>query len=146
MDIREINLDDIENCAGLYVKTFSAPPWNEDWTISRASERLGHFYHSLGFQGVIAIQDETVAGFVLGNIEPYSNGPIFYLRETCTAAEYQNRGIGTAMLKQLEVRLQLKGVSSIYLVTERDIPAARFYLSRGYIAEKNTVVYSREIS
>ena len=145
MELREIIKNDLEKCADIFYKTFTDYPWNENWNNESALERISHFYYSKDFCGVVAKEDGVI-GFVLGNIEPYFSGPIFYLREMCTDPAHQNSGIGTKLLTKIEKILALKGVNIIYLITERDIPAARFYIERGYKVDENTASLSKTIS
>jgi len=145
MEFREIIKTDLENCAEIFIRTFSSKPWNESWSNETALERISHFYDSKGFCGVLAVEDEAL-GFVLGNIEPYFSGPIFYLREMCIYPEFQNSGIGKELLNKIENILKLKGVVSIYLITEHNIPAAHFYIKRGFKVDENTGSLSKTIS
>ena len=145
MESREINKKDLEKCAEIFSQTFSAAPWKENWVKETALERISHFYDSKGFCGVVAEEDE-ILGFVLGNIEPYYSGAIFYLREMCIDPEHQNSGIGNILLTTIEKILKSKGVVSIYLLTEHDIPAARFYIKRGFKEDENTGSFSKTIS
>ncbi len=144
MQIRTIQEEDIENCAKLYVQTFTSSPWNESWSYSTALERLSHFYQSKGFIGILA-EDQDVVSFALGNTEPFYSGLFFYLREMCTKQDLQNNGIGKKVFQALETTLQLLDTKSIYLTTERGIPAAGFYLSCGFTHNNNMGFYSKNI-
>jgi ribosomal protein S18 acetylase RimI-like enzyme len=144
-ELREIQKKDLAICAEIFSRTFSNTPWNENWNTDSALERISHFYDSKGFCGVVA-EEDGVLGFVLGNIEPYFTGPIFYLREMCTDPAYQNSGIGSMLLTRLENTLASKGVKSIYLITEHNIPAEQFYMKRGYKVDENTGSFSKAIS
>jgi len=145
MEIREVSKKDLSKCAEVFSRAFSKAPWNESWNTESALERLIHFYNSKGFCGIVA-EESDVSGFILGNIEPYLSGPIFYLREMCVKSERQNSGIGNSLLVHLEKTLQLKGVNNIYLITEHDIPAAQFYMKRGYKVDENIALLSKSIS
>lgn len=144
MDILNITQKHLMACAEIYSNTFSTAPWNEHWTTTSALERLSHFYDSKGFCGALA-QEKAILGFVLGNIEPYYSGSIFYLREMCTSASYQNSGIGIQLLDYLEQNLRHQGVRQIYLLTEQHIPAAQFYQNRGYAIDENCASYSKNL-
>lgn len=145
MEFREINKKDLEKCAEIFKRSFSNEPWNESWSSESALERISHFYDSKGFCGALA-EEGVVLGFVLGNIEPYFSGAIFYLREMCIEPEHQNSGAGDILLKKIENILKLKGVVSIYLITEHNIPAANFYVKRGFKVDENTCSFSKMIS
>ena len=144
MTIREIRTEDLERCSDLYSRVFSGPPWSEAWNEANAYNRLNHFYRSEGFIGFLA-EDEDVSGFVLGNLEPFLDGSWFYLREMCVDTKLQNQGVGTNLMSVLIDCLKLKDVKSIYLATEREIPAAAFYKKNGFIQEDKMEFYCRSV-
>lgn len=131
MRFRSIQEADIEACAILFTQVFSSEPWCEEWNKDLALERLFHFYQSKGFIGVLAEQ-KGIAGFALGNTEPFYFGSMFYLREMCTKTNLQNQGVGNKVLGVLENELRSEGVQRIYLTTERAIPASKFYQKCGF--------------
>lgn len=144
MNVRNIEEGDIKACAVLFSSVFSSNPWREPWTVPLAFERLYHFYISRGFVGVLAEAD-GIQGFALGNIEPYCDGPIFYLREMCVHNDTQNKGVGTQVMAYLEAALHEVYVKSIYLATEKGISAAAFYKKRGFTCSETTAFFEKEI-
>lgn len=143
MYLRDIEEADLEGCAQLYAAVFSAEPWNEAWTTDAALTRLTHFYESKGFVGVLAEQN-GIAGFALGNTEPFYFGTLFYLREMCTHTSLQSKGIGSQVYSALEQRLKSSQVRGIYLATDRAIPAAQFYLGKGFARSETIEFYSKQ--
>lgn len=145
MQIRKLEPDDLAACAGLFTSVFSLPPWNEPWSEKSAVDRLWHFFQSPGFLGFVAMQQERLAGFLLGHTEPFHTQDLFYLREMCVAPDLQNDGIGKALLEQLEIFLASASVAGAYLITERATPAARFYLKNGYALSESTGFYVKQL-
>lgn len=87
MLIRKILKSDIKNCAELYKEIFNQSLWEESWTYEEANNRLNYIFESKGFVGFIATYENLIWGFVLGNIEPYTKGNAFYLREMCVKTQ-----------------------------------------------------------
>lgn len=145
MIIRNIERADLEDCAALYADVFSSFPWNESWTTQVAIDRLAHFYESKGFSGVLA-EDNGLRGFALGNIEPFHTGNLFYLREMCVANVHQSQGVGSQIYKGLEGNLRLREVDEVYLATEREIPAAKFYFSIVFKCAEEVGFYTKSIN
>lgn len=146
MDIISINQTHLQKCAELYSNVFSLEPWNENWNEKIALKRLSHFYNSDGFIGIIALKQNNVIGFALGNVEPFLHGDIFYLREMCVNSDMQNCGIGTKILSEIEKELFIKKIKSVYLFTDRKIPATKFYLKHGYALNKDLTIFTKDIS
>ena len=145
MKTRLIEKQDIEGCAKLFTQVFSGEPWNEPWTKEQACNRLSHFYNSAGFLGVL-IEKEQILGFALGNWEPFYFGNMFYLREMCTAPEVQSQGIGGQVYSALENELIANSIKSIYLTTERQIPAASFYKRHGFQHSEDMGFYAKRLT
>jgi ribosomal protein S18 acetylase RimI-like enzyme len=145
MKIRSIEEKDIENCANLFARVFSGEPWSEPWTEKDAFCRLNHFYRSKGFFGTL-IEKDRILGFALGNWEPFYFGNMFYIREMCTDTEFQSQGIGGQIYSALESELVSQSIQSIYLTTERDIPAANFYKKQGFHYSDKMGFYAKDLN
>lgn len=128
MKIRIIEVDDEKNLAKLFVTCFSAPPWNEAWTLPTALSRIRPMVRTESFCGVIALREDEAAGMAFGQIEQWTDSCHFLLQEMCVVPDLQGQGIGTAMLGTLGKQLKENaGVTSMYLLTDETAPAAKFY-------------------
>jgi len=144
--IRKLEQEDLAPCAELFAAVFSQPPWSEPWSTNSAVDRLRYFFESPGFVGFVAVRQETLVGFVLGNTEPFHTRALFYLREMCVFPDFQRSGIGNALLEKLESFLALQAVAGVYLITERATPAARFYLKNGYGHSESTEFHAKQLN
>jgi len=78
---------------------------------------------------LIAEADGRIIGSVLGGFDGRS-GLVYHL---AVAPEYRKQGIGSALMDELEQRLQQKGCIRTYLmVTFENMEAVRFYEKRGW--------------
>jgi aminoglycoside 6'-N-acetyltransferase I len=145
MKIRFITENDIGDCAKLFSHVFSTSPWNEPWTKGDAFKRLNHFFESKGFVGVL-LEIEGVIGFALGNVEPFYFGDMFYLREMCVDTDSQHSGYGYKLFESLENTLKEQNVHSIYLTTDRESPASKFYQKNGFNFKEKMGFYTKRIS
>ncbi len=141
MNIRPMTFDDLADCAGLYSSVFSAKPWSEPWTESAALKRLSHLFESADAVGLVA-EAKKLEGFLLGATEPFYYGDMYYLREMCVAPDSQGQGVGSALLQALNRELAARQVKGLYLITEREIPAADFYIKNGIAPSSDIGVFS----
>ncbi|MEM9164393.1 MAG: GNAT family N-acetyltransferase [Cyanobacteria bacterium P01_F01_bin.4] len=118
-------------CSQLSVTVFNGEPWCENWTLNTAQVRLSHLFKSPGFVG-FGVQDPDLIGLVLGTLEPWEDHKIFYLREICIHPEHQNQGLGSQLIDFLLDHLRQLNVRQVYLITQRDILAERFYVKNGF--------------
>lgn len=143
MLIRKILKSDIKSCAKVYQEVFNHSLWKESWSYEEAVNRLEYIYKTDGFIGLVAIYENSVLGFVLGNIEPYTKGNAFYLREMCVKTQKQNEGIGNKLIINLHNELKKTKVIISYLITQQNSSASNFYKKNGYIHQVGDGVYEK---
>lgn len=132
MNFREISITDLTVLSDLYIKTFNAPPWNDEWTEKTATTRLAQMINCAGFYGIILMYKLEPCGFVLGNKEEYYNATHFQIKEMCIVPSEQRCGCGTLLMQEMEQRLQLQGVQELYLFTGRINEIVSFYSKNGF--------------
>ena len=141
----DVDHDHLAYCSELFVSTFKEPPWNEDWDIEDAFERLSAF---LACPKTIAIKAEfkgRICGFLMGEIERWKKTNVYFLKEMCVTPSMQRQGIGKTMMAKLETMLKEKKVSRIYLITQRESVPSTFYSSLSFMENPNIMVMGRSI-
>lgn len=131
MMIREMIADDIPELAQLY-KQF----WNEDSCIETMYKQFNKFRESDTHIVLSAVENERLIGSVMGIIceELYGScEPFMVLENMIVDSNYRNRGVGKALISELEKIAANKSCTQIILVTETSrIDACNFYESAGY--------------
>jgi ribosomal protein S18 acetylase RimI-like enzyme len=90
---------------------------------------------------LLAEQDGQVVGTVLGGFDG-RRGMVYHL---AVQVEYRLRGIGDALMEELERRLKQKGCIRYYLmVTNDNQEAIRFYEKRGW-ERMNLFAYGKDL-
>ena len=88
VEFKEITLDDIDELARMYVETFNAPPWNDNWTLETASKRLKQFINCEDFYGIKAYKSDILCGMILGNQEQFYDGIMFNIKDSVLKMRY----------------------------------------------------------
>ena len=130
MRLRMLQDSDIDGCVELFISVFNAEPWNDNWTRERAKIYLEEYIKSPGFRGVVVEMDQTIKGFIIGIRKSWWSGDEYFVNEFCVDNTIQRKGIGTKLLRFMEVTLQNEGVQSITLLTDRGTAAESFYCCR----------------
>lgn len=123
--------NDLLKCTETFIEVFNAEPWNDEWTFTKAQQYLLDFYHTPGFLGVLAVENEEILGFIFGVHKKWWRGDEFFINEMCVKSQQQNKGIGKALLNRLLRELD-STVKNITLLTDRGIPAEEFYKKNGF--------------
>lgn len=132
MNIRHYSPDDFGRCVELFVEVFNGEPWNDAWSSEKAGQYLSDFIHTPGFKGVVAEQEETIEGFIIGSNRKWWQGDEFFIHEMCVRSGLQRSGIGSGLMEYLEQALLSEGVRHLALLTDRGVPAEFFYKKNGF--------------
>lgn len=131
--IKELSANEIEEIKKLFAEIFMAEPWNDDWSDS---QQLHNYILDLtGNHNSLTIglfEDGKLIGLSLGSIMHWCTGTEYYIFEFCIRQEKQGKGLGTAFLRQIEKYTQAKGITHIFLQTDRTVPAYAFYRKNGF--------------
>lgn len=133
MELRKLNIDDINEIKRLFFDIFTNEPWNDDWS----DEAQLHEYITdlIGNRNSLSLglyDGDDLIGLSLGSIMHWYTGTEYYIFEFCVKTEMQGKGIGTDFLKQVEEYAKSKDITHIFLQTERNVPAFEFYHKNGF--------------
>ncbi|WP_366248877.1 GNAT family N-acetyltransferase [Terribacillus aidingensis] len=142
MDIRLCKENDVKACGDTYSKVFNEAPWNEAWTTESAFSYLNDFYHTPGFAGLVAVENEEVIGFIFGVKRKWWSGDEFFINEMCVRANQQNKGVGKALMDYL---IRMTDAETISLLTDRGLPAENFYKRSGFKEVERLMFLSRDV-
>lgn len=91
---------------------------------------------------LVAEEQGKIIGSVLGGFDG-RRGMVYHL---AVAVSHRRRGIGSALMKELEDRLRRKGCIRYYLLVTRDnLEAMRFYESHGWHRMEDLYVFGKDI-
>jgi aminoglycoside 6'-N-acetyltransferase I len=140
LELREFSLQDLEPCVKVFIKIFSREPWNDRWpSVERARQYLTDLTGIPGFRGYLALQDEWIVGLCFGHKRRWWQGDEYYVNEMGVDPDVQRSGVGSKLIAFAEGHLRAEGIEYIALLTERDIPAERFWHKQGYSQEHQTI-------
>ncbi|MBR6599325.1 MAG: GNAT family N-acetyltransferase, partial [Oscillospiraceae bacterium] len=90
-------------------------------------------------------EDDEFIGMALGSIKHWYTGTEYYIDEFCIKSQKQGKGIGTKFLAMVEKFVEEKGISHIFLQTERTVPAFEFYKKNGFTELCDHVSFVKEL-
>ncbi len=134
MIIREMIAEDISQLEQLY-KQFS----DETSCIETMSMQFNKLHKNNSHIFISAIENNKLLGSVMGVIceELYGDcKPFLVLENMIVDKNYRNKGVGKALVLELEKIATQRGCSQVIFVTERDrVDAVKFYESVGYSSQ-----------
>lgn len=141
-EMKEAHLDEL---AKLYVDTFNAAPWNDEWTFETARKRLYMMLHTEVSFGLCVYHEGQICGAVLGAMEQFYDGLMFEVKEYWVKNEMRGKGIGTKLFAEMERRLWERGVKNIILVTAKGDATEHFYHKQGMGTDPDMVFMTKRI-
>jgi ribosomal protein S18 acetylase RimI-like enzyme len=145
LTIRRIDHDQALRAATIIVQAYIEPPWNEEWSIDKATDRICELSTTPGWLGVGALEEGELRGFAIGIPHTTAAGRALYIHEIAVLPSHQRRGIGTSLLKLLEKEAQNSGFAHALLVSRNEGAVADYYKCNGYRQIPHLRVYSRSI-
>lgn len=143
--IRLFDIKDLDKCTKLFCEVFNGEPWNDQWLDHKAREYLLDFVYTPGFMGLVAIQEEEMIGFICGYRKKWWENDEFFVNEMCVHPTFQGQGIGSKMFESLERELLERNIKVITLLTDRDVPAEKFYKKNGFFEINRIVFFAKNI-
>lgn len=145
LSFRAFTSDDVGEAARLYIACFNAEPWNDDWSLEAANNRLDTLLRFPIAIGAVALRNRRLVGLAIGQCEPWMDGQSYYLNEMCVDPEEQRRGVGEGLLNEVIRQLRELDVASLYLLTEASTGADSFFRKNGFETDTSCLKLWREI-
>jgi len=141
----ELTENHLNELAQLYVETFNASPWNDEWTFETARKRLHMMVHTEVSFGLCAYRECQICGAVLGAMEQFYDGLMFEVKEYWVKNEMRGQGIGSKLFVEMERRLRERGVKNIVLITAKGDATEHFYHKQGMGTDPDMVFMTKRI-
>lgn len=151
MRIEELNAETVQQyrheIAQFYYENMQTCSCLEHFTFDRAYEKLGDLIDHLSTDTCIAygtFEDYEIIGYIWAYPHPFREETRMYVNEISVREDFRSRGIGKALLRQVEDRARESGYPALYLHAEAgSLDAVRFYESLGYAPER--IQFRKEI-
>lgn len=141
MEYRTYNEKDIDGLASAMSMAYSEEPWNEQWTMERATRRVKAILGNYQSVGLAATDNGMIVGGLLGFVDPYAEEDFFYVSELFVVPEYKRSGVGKQLLQELETLLKEKGIHVVQLMSIE--PNEVFYGKCGLSKDDVSVLFKR---
>ena len=85
-------------------------------------------------------ENGALVAIALGRVKHWHAGTEYLVEELGVLPAWQGRGVGSALLAGMRRVLKTKGVGTVVLLTDRTLPAYKFYIGKGFFRAEGTGV------
>ena len=133
---------DIEKVIPLYIDYYNNQEGSM-WTTETTYKRIHQVWSREDSYCLILEEDDNILGFVIGYFEQYDDIKAYDLIEIVVNHKYQNKGIGTEFMMELERQVKVLGASRIQLQAVNDKMHNHFYEKFNYKNAGNLILKSK---
>jgi aminoglycoside 6'-N-acetyltransferase I len=142
MKIRKIEENDLPILAELFVSVFNQEPWNENWNVDWALERLTFIFKSYRFYGYVAEEGDIPIGAIFSRIGSYMGELELEIMENFVSRNEQRKGVGAALMNSLKSQAGRENIVCFVLQTDKTTFAKDFYHKYGFQAHEENLLMS----
>jgi ribosomal-protein-alanine N-acetyltransferase len=94
---------------------------------------------------LVAVSDEKVVGYAVGEVEMRGGSSAGHVMNLAVDHPWRRKGVGQALLEELEVRLKERGIALFFLeVRESNLTAQSLYTKNSYTVVGRLPGYYRD--
>ena len=139
LNLKRLTIKDKEIITDVFTSVFTKEPWNDDWSDTN---QLDMYINDLVGQGYSLtyglFDDDQLIGISLGYVKHWYSGTEYIINEFCVKTERQGAGAGSFFIAEIEKAIKEIGIRQIFLLTDSNAPAYKFYKKNGFDEEVTT--------
>lgn len=117
MEIRLIQEEDLNIILPIFIEEWSRAPYDEKWTEKTARLRLIEILQSSSQTSLCILIDNKIIGFAFCRLITWFDGKHGVIEEMIIKKQFQNQGLGTALINAVEENFKRKAVVQIDLLS-----------------------------
>lgn len=138
---RQMYEEDITKVIPLFIEYWNGT--GDEWTPELVYRRVWQVLGSPDSYCMVAEEGANAVGFAMGRFETFDDLTAYDLAEIIVASQYQEKGVGTKMLAELEGRVKEMGAAMVQLISVNDEMHEHFYGKLGYKDSGNLKLKSK---
>lgn len=142
MVYRIMEESDIGQVIPMYISYYNGRKDGE-WTKEKVYKRIYQVWSMVDSYCLVLEDEGHVIAFAMGFYKQYDDLLSYDLEEIVVDEVYQNMGIGTKFMKELEAKTKENGASLIQLVSVNDELHEHFYSKLGFNTASNLILKTK---
>ena len=143
--IREMTINDIPECAQIFMEAYNKLPWNYNWKPEVAIQYLTEYTDNKHFKGWVIVENGAIAGAMMAHPKSWWTNNQFYIDEIFVSSLHQGKGYGKQLIAFAEDYCKNNQLEMITLMTNKFMPAYKFYNSIDFVKVDQFVFMFKQI-
>jgi ribosomal protein S18 acetylase RimI-like enzyme len=145
MEIRPITPANLDECIGIFIKAYNAPPWNYNWTPEKSKQYLAEYAANPHFAGFILYDDNEPVGAVLAHKKTWWTNRQLFIDEFFIAPNKQRMGYGKILMDHCNTYANDNKLEILVLMTNKYMPSFKFYNKIGYTTTEQFIFMFKQV-
>lgn len=145
MEIRLLETNHIQGCAELLMQAYNSAPWDDQWSKETAERYLNEFATNPRFVGFIMLENNRIIGAAFCHEKTWWTNDELYVDEFYISPDFQRKGYGNILLQHLERYIKEKKLAGFTLLTNKYMPAVKFYDKNGFTKAEHVLFMYKEV-
>lgn len=144
MELVQWNIENKNEAKNFFREVFTKEPWNDDWSNEEQLEN--YIVDLIGNSNSLTLayfDDVSLVALAMGHIRHWYSATEYYIDELCVNPQFQGQGVGGKFMNAIEEYLMRYNIKAIFLLTEKNVPAYRFYKKHGFEEQENSVAFAK---
>ena len=145
-ELKELGMPNLNEVKTFFKSVFTIEPWNDDW--SNENQLTEYITDLIGNKTSLTFglfEDDKMLGLAMGRIKHWYSGTEYNIDEFCISTAKQGEGLGTYFINAIGEAVKSKGVKSLFLQTERSVPAYKFYKKNNFFELVDHVSFVKDV-
>ena len=145
MEIQPITKQNFEDCIDVFISAYNQAPWNYNWTFPKAKQYLSEYVDRPNFIGFILYDDHKAVGAAFGHQKTWWINQQLMIDEFFISSKKQKMGYGKTLMNHCNQYAQQHDIQLSILMTNKYMPAYKFYDKQGYTTTEQYVFMFKQL-
>jgi len=143
MKLTKSKEQDLKEISKIYKQEFSKPPYNELWTENKALKAIQNYFKNMDLYTIK--EENEIIGFIAINPKFMCPGEVAFGQEIAIKEEFQNKGIGALVFKEIFKIYKEKGFKRFLGIANKNSKAINLYTKLGINQSKTDILIEKKL-
>lgn len=131
MSIRHALRSDIPSVTRIFLEQMTQAPYNYSFNLLESEKIITQYFETQVM--FVADDEQEITGFIVGDKYLWIGGWHLWIAELFVGTQYQQQGIGSRLLTEIEKHFVNDHIISVELTAHADADSLKFYSNKSFV-------------